>query len=106
MGRILFAALALVGAVGTAAVYWYGSRSVINGSLKLGSVVALAALVRQLYSPLTDLAGARVDLLTAMVSFERCFEVLDAPRSIEEMPGARELDAADARVEVHDVWFR
>ena len=91
MGRVLFAALALVGAVGTAAVYWYGSRAVVNGSLKLGAVVALAALVSKLYSPLTDLAGARVDLLTAMVSFERCFEVLDAPRAIQEAPEARAL---------------
>ena len=106
MGRVLFAALALVGAVGTAAVYWYGSRAVVNGSLKLGAVVALAALVSRLYGPLTDLAGARVDLLTAMVSFERCFEVLDAPLAITEIEGARSLPNPKGLVDVADVWFR
>jgi ATP-binding cassette subfamily B protein len=105
-GRILFAALGLVGAVGTAGVYWLGARSVIRGSLELGTVVALAAYVQRLYSPLTDLAGARVELLTAMVSFERVFEVLDAPRAIEEAPGAVTLDRARGLVEVDDVWFR
>ena len=105
-GRILFAALGLVGAVGTAGVYWLGARSVIRGTLELGTVVALAAYVQRLYSPLTDLAGARVDLLTAMVSFERVFEVLDAPRSVEEAPDAVALQRPRGLVEVDDVWFR
>ncbi|MBW3669399.1 MAG: ABC transporter ATP-binding protein/permease [Actinobacteria bacterium] len=105
-GRILFAALGLVGAVGTAGVYWLGARSVIRGTLELGTVVALAAYVQRLYSPLTDLAGARVDLLTAMVSFERVFEVLDAPRAIEEAPDAVGLERPRGLVEVDDVWFR
>ena len=105
-GRILFAALGLVGAVGTAGVYWLGARSVIRGSLELGTVVALAAYVQRLYSPLTDLAGARVDLLTAMVSFERVFEVLDAPRSVDEAPDAVALERPRGMVEVDDVWFR
>ena len=105
-GRILFAALSLVGAVGTAGVYWLGARSVIRGSLELGTVVAMAAYVQRLYSPLTELAGARVELLTAMVSFERVFEVLDAPRAIEEAPGAVPLTRPRGHVEVDDVWFR
>jgi ATP-binding cassette subfamily B protein len=105
-GRILFAALGLVGAVGTAGVYWLGARQVIRGSLELGTVVALAAYVQRLYSPLTDLAGARVELLTAMVSFERVFEVLDAPRAIEEAPDASPLTHPRGEVEVDDVWFR
>jgi ATP-binding cassette subfamily B protein len=105
-GRILFAALGLIGAVGTAGVYWLGARRVIQGSLELGTVVALAAYVQRLYQPLTDLAGARVDVLTAMVSFERVFEVLDAPTAIEEAPGAVPLGAIRGRVEFDDVWFR
>jgi ATP-binding cassette subfamily B protein len=105
-GRILFAALGLVGAVGTAGVYWLGARSVIRGTLELGTVVAMAAYVQRLYSPLTDLAGARVELLTAMVSFERVFEVLDAPRAIEEAPEAVPLVRPRGLVEVDDVWFR
>ncbi|MDQ1437938.1 MAG: ATP-binding cassette, subfamily bacterial [Acidimicrobiaceae bacterium] len=106
VGRSLFAALALIGAVGTALVYWMGGRSIANGSLTVGTVVALAALVQRLYAPLTDLASARVDLLTAMVSFERCFELLDAPRTITEKPDALTLSNPTGLVEVDDVWFQ
>jgi ATP-binding cassette subfamily B protein len=106
-GRILFAALTLIGAVGTAAVYWLGSRAVVRGELQIGTVVALAAYVTRLYQPLSDLAGARVDLLGALVSFERVFEVLDAPRAIEDAPDAALLPApAAGRVVASDVWFR
>jgi ATP-binding cassette subfamily B protein len=107
LGRILFAALSLVGAVGTAAVYWLGGRSVVTGSLKVGSVVALAAYVTRLYSPLTDLASTRVDVLTALVSFDRVFEVLDAPRVIEDRPGAEPLPRpVRGQIEMEDVSFR
>jgi ATP-binding cassette subfamily B protein len=107
LGRILFAALSLIGAVGTAAVYWLGAREVVNGSLKLGVVVALAAYVTRLYQPLTDLASTRVDVLTAMVSFDRVFEVLDAPRAIDDKPGAQPLPRPVAgRIDVSDVSFR
>lgn len=106
VGRMLFAALALFGAVGTAMVYWLGGRSIASGSLTVGTVVALAALVQRLYAPLTDLASARVDLLTAMVSFERCFELLDAPRAITEKPNADTLTDPRGLVEVEDVWFQ
>jgi ATP-binding cassette subfamily B protein len=107
LGRILFAALSLVGAVGTAAVYWLGGRSVVNGSLKVGAVVALAAYVTRLYSPLTDLASTRVDVLTTLVSFDRVFEVLDAPRVIEDRPGAEPLPRpVQGRIELEDVSFR
>ncbi|MDQ3758156.1 MAG: ABC transporter transmembrane domain-containing protein, partial [Actinomycetota bacterium] len=105
-GRILFAALGLIGAVGTAGVYWLGARSVINGGLELGTVVALAAYVQRLYQPLTELAGARIDVLTAMVSFERVFEVLDAPQAIVEAPEAVALARPRGAVEFEDVWFR
>jgi ATP-binding cassette subfamily B protein len=107
LGRILFAALSLVGAVGTAAVYWLGGRAVVTGSLKVGAVVALAAYVTRLYSPLTDLASTRVDVLTTLVSFDRVFEVLDAPRVIEDRPGAEPLPRpVQGRVEMEDVSFR
>jgi ATP-binding cassette, subfamily B, bacterial len=104
--RLYYASLTLMGAIGTAAVYWLGGRAVINGTLTLGSLVALAALVSRLYSPLTDLSGARVELLTALVSFERCFEVLDAPHAIADRDGATDLVDPTGRVEVEDVWFR
>src|SRR6202022_1894637 len=107
LGRILFAALSLVGAVGTAAVYWLGGRAAATGSLKLGAVVALAAYVTRLYSPLTDLASTRVDVLTALVSFDRVFEVLDTPRAIDDKPGALPLpQPVMGRIEATDVRFR
>ncbi len=104
--RLYYASLTLMGALGTAGVYWVGSRAVIGGSLKIGGLVALSAYVARLYSPLTDLAGARVDLLTALVSFERCFEVLDAPHSIVESPDAHALPDAKGEVRFDNVWFR
>jgi len=106
-GRLYYGSLALVGAIGTAAVYWIGGRGLITGSLKVGTLTALAAYVSKLYSPLTDLASARVDLLTALVSFERVFEVLDAPVAVADLPGAAPLpQPAAGRIDVEDVWFR
>ena len=107
--RIYYATLALGGAVGTAGVYWLGGHAVIDGAMKIGTLTALVAYVARLYSPLTDLASARVDLLSALVSFDRVFEVLDAPRAIADRPGAVALDATGpvrGRVELVDVWFR
>ena len=86
LSRYLFASLSLVGAVGTAAVYWLGGHAAVNGHLAVGTVVALAAYVTRLYSPLTDLASSQVDVLGAVVSFDRVFEVLDTPPSVADRP--------------------
>jgi ATP-binding cassette, subfamily B, bacterial len=105
--RLYYGGLALVGAVGTAAVYWIGGRGLIDGTLQVGTLTALAAYVSRLYSPLTDLASARVDLLTALVSFERVFEVLDTPPAVDDLPGAQPLpNPVAGRIDVEDVWFR
>jgi ATP-binding cassette subfamily B protein len=104
-GRTFFIALGLVGAIGTAAVYWVGGLQVINGTLSLGTLVALAAYVTRLYGPLTALSNAHVDLLTAMVSFERVFEVLDAPLPLVDRPGAVDLVATRGRIEFDRVRF-
>jgi ATP-binding cassette subfamily B protein len=107
LSRYLFASLSLVGAVGTAAVYWLGGREAVLGSLSVGTVVALAAYVTKLYSPLTDLASAQTDVLGAIVSFDRVFEVLDTPASVADRPGAAPLPAPlEGRVEANQVWFR
>ena len=105
-GRIYYGSLALLGALGTAAVYWLGGRAVIRGSLTIGTLTALAAYVTKLYSPLTDLASARVDLLTALVSFERVFEVLDRTPSVAEAPDAVQLADPVGDLVVDDVWVR
>jgi ATP-binding cassette, subfamily B, bacterial len=106
LSRYLFAALSLVGAVGTAAVYWLGGRQAVTGHLAVGTVVALAAYVTRLYSPLTDLASTRVDVLGAVVSFDRVFEVLDTPPSVADKPDAVPLESVEGRIEARDVWFR
>jgi ATP-binding cassette subfamily B protein len=104
--RLYYASLTFIGALGTAAVYWIGARAVINGSLSVGELVALSLLVSRLYSPLTDLASARVDLLGALVSFERCFEILDAPLPILDKDDAVDLDRCRGEVVFDDVRFR
>ncbi len=105
-GRVFFVALGLVGALGTAAVYGVGAIMVVNDGISTGTLVAMAALVTRVYQPLTGLTNARVDLMTSMVSFERVFEVLDAPEAIRERPGAVALVAPTGAVEFDNVVFR
>lgn len=106
LGRVFFVALGLVAAVGTAAIYGIGGQLVVSGDITAGTLVALAALVTRVYQPLTGLTNARVDLMTSMVSFERVFEVLDAPEPIADRPGAVDLVAPRGEVELRDVTFR
>ena len=94
-GRTFFIALGLVGAVGTAAVYGIGGHLVISGAIELGTLVAMAAFVTRIYTPLTGLTNARVDIMTAFVSFDRVFEVLDLPNPIADRPGAVDLVEPD-----------
>jgi ATP-binding cassette subfamily B protein len=105
-GRVFFVALGLVGALGAAAIYGVGAHLVVSGTITSGTLVALAALVTRVYQPLTGLTNARVDLMTAMVSFERVFEVLDAPEFVSDRPGAIDLVEPKGRVEFRDVTFR
>lgn len=104
-GRTFFVALGLVGALAGAAVYWIGGGLAISGSISPGTLVALAAFVSRIYGPLTQLTNARVDVMTAFVSFERVFEVLDAPSPIQDRPGAVDLVAPRGRIELDDVRF-
>jgi ATP-binding cassette subfamily B protein len=106
LGRVFFVALGLVAAVGTVAIYGVGAQLAISGSISDGTLVALAALVTRIYQPLTGLTNARVDLMTSMVSFERVFEVLDAPEPITDKPGAVDLVDPAGLVELDHVTFR
>lgn len=106
LGRVFFVALGLVAAVGTAAIYGLGALLVVDGDITSGTLVALAALVTRVYQPLTGLTNARVDLMTSMVSFERVFEVLDAPEPIVDRPGAVDLVDCTGRVTLDSVVFR
>ena len=105
-GRIFFAALGLVAAVGTALVYWLGAQMVISRELSLGDLTALALLVTRIYGPLTSLTNARVDVLLALVSFDRVFELLDTERMIDDAPDAATLTGPVGLVELDAVTFR
>jgi ATP-binding cassette subfamily B protein len=105
-GRVFFVALGLVGALGAAAVYGVGAFFAVDGRITGGTLVTLAALVSRVYQPLTGLTNARVDLMTSMVSFERVFEVLDAPEPITDRPGAVDLVRPAGRIELDHVRFR
>jgi ATP-binding cassette, subfamily B, bacterial len=104
--RVLFVALGLVAAVGTAVVYFVGGNLVISGTLSIGTVAAFVIYVSQIYQPLTQLTNARVDVLTALVSFERVFEVLDFKPLVADRPGAFDLMAPKGHVQLDHVWFR
>lgn len=97
--------LTLVSALALALVYGLGGFYAVRGQLDAGAVVALALLLTRLYSPLTALAGARVDVMSALVSFERVFEVLDLAPLIEDRPDAGEVPAGPVSVEFDDVTF-
>ena len=110
-GIVFDIALGLVGAFLTASLYWWGANQVLDDKgFTVGTLVAMSILAQRIYGPLTDLASARIDFVTAFVSFERIFEVLDAPVSIQDAPNAVALPPATpgngARIEFDDVWFR
>ncbi len=107
MNRTVFmVALGLVAAVATAMVYGFGGVMAVNGMLTVGTLLALAALLARLYAPLTALSNVRVDIMTALVSFERVFEVLDLRPLIEEKPDAQPLPDGPLDVELDSVAFR
>ena len=103
--RVFMATMGLVGAVGTAAVYWWGGSSVIDGTLTIGTLTALAALVIRIYEPLTSLTNARIDVMSAFVSFERVFEVLDTPAPITDAPNPVNLDPVRGEIRFDEVTF-
>ncbi|MDQ1434084.1 MAG: ATP-binding cassette, subfamily bacterial [Actinomycetota bacterium] len=104
--RILLVALGLVTAVGTAIVYWIGGNLAVSGTISAGDLAAFAAYVALIYQPLAQLTNSRVDVLTALVSFERVFEVIDFPAAITDAPDAVDLVQPKGRIQLDHVWFR
>ena len=90
--RVFGATLMLIPALATALVYGVGGVLAIQGTLTVGTLLALATLLLRLLGPLQGLSNVRIDVMTALVSFERVFEVLDLPSMIDEQPDA--VDAA------------
>jgi ATP-binding cassette subfamily B protein len=111
-GSTLFIALTLLASLATAVVYGLGGALVIHGAFQLGTLVALTALLGRLYGPITALSNVQVDVMTALVSFDRVFEVLDLQPLIAERPGAVALPwggaggSAALAVEFDHVSFR
>lgn len=99
VSRTFFMMLGVVGAVGTAVVYWVGGYMAIADALTVGTIVALGAYLTQVYSPLMALTNAPVEFAQSMVSFERVFEVLDIPIEIQEKENAVTLAVADGQPE-------
>jgi ATP-binding cassette subfamily B protein len=104
--RTFFAAMMLVAALAQALVYGLGGWYAVIGRLDAGAVVSLALLLTRLYGPITALSNVRIDVMGALVSFDRVFEVLDLPPAIAEKPGAVDVPKGAATVEFRDVHFR
>ncbi len=104
--RFFIASLSLTAALATALVYGWGGVQAVDGALSVGTVVALASYLTRLYGPLTALSNVQIDVMTALVSFDRVFEVLDLPPMIAEKPDARPIPPGPARIEFDHVDFR
>ncbi len=104
--RFFIAALSLTAALATAVVYGWGGLQAVDGALSVGTVVALASYLTRLYAPLTALSNVQIDVMTALVSFDRVFEVLDLEPMIADRPDARPVPPGPATVEFDHVDFR
>ena len=104
--RLFAASLMLIPALATALVYGVGGWLVVGGGLSIGTLLALATLLLRLLGPLQGLSNVRIDVMTALVSFERVFEILDLPTTVPERPDAVTLPRSSARVEFDRVSFR
>jgi ATP-binding cassette subfamily B protein len=103
--RVFVATMMLVPALATALVYGVGGHLVIDDALTIGTVLALATLLLRLLGPLQSLSNVRIDVMTALVSFDRVFEVLDLPSLVQEREDARVLPRSAARLEFDGVGF-
>jgi ATP-binding cassette, subfamily B, bacterial len=102
---VFMAALLLTASLATALVYGWGGVLSVHHVLEVGSLVALTAYLNRLYGPLTALSNVQVDVMTALVSFDRVFEVLDLPPMIDEKPDAATIPRGPATIEFDHVDF-
>ena len=103
--RIFFVALTTVATIATAIVYGLGGVLVVDQALTLGTLLALAALLGRLYGPLTGLSNVRVDVMTALVSFERVFEILDLKPLIKDPEVSKKLPEGPLGIRFKNVSF-
>jgi ATP-binding cassette subfamily B protein len=105
LNRLFFISLTSVASVATAFAYGFGGHLAVSGSISVGTLLALTALLARLYGPLTALSNVRVDVMSSLVSFERIFEVLDLQPMVNEKPDAKVLSGGSAEVEFKEVRF-
>ncbi len=105
LNRIFFIALISIAAVATAFAYGIGGHQAINGTVTVGTLLAITSLLARLYGPLTALSNVRVDVMTTLVSFERVFEVLDLEPMVKDKVNAVEIPLKDLDIEFRDVHF-
>lgn len=105
LNRLFFISLTSIASVATAFAYGFGGHLAIDGSITVGTLLALTALLTRLYGPITALSNVRVDVMTALVSFERIFEVLDLHPMVTQKSDATELKPGAARIDVRDIHF-
>ena len=105
-GSLLFSMMTLITALAMAMVYGVGGVLAIDGAFEVGTLVALTTLLTRLYGPVTTLSNVHVEIMTALVSFDRVFEVLDLEPAIKESPDARPLPTGSLSVEFDRVSFR
>lgn len=106
LNRIFFVSILSVASIATAIAYGVGGHLAISGAITVGSLLAITTLLARLYGPITSLTNVRVDVMTALVSFERVFEVLDLEPMVRDNPGAKELKASKPTVVFDHVEFR
>ena len=97
LGSQFWALLGGVSVIGTALVYWVGGHLVLDHVFTIGTIVAFAAYLGQLYGPMQYLIDVPIEFSTSMVSFERVFEIVDLPVEIEEKPDALKLENVSGR---------
>jgi len=103
--RLFFVALTLTASLATAFAYGYGGVRAANGTMAVGTVVAITAYLARLYAPLSQLSNVNLDVMTTLVSFERIFEVLDLVPMLQEDPDAVAIPRGPATVEFDHVQF-
>ncbi len=105
LNRVFFIALTSVAAIATAIAYGIGGQLAISGEISVGTLLAIAALLARLYGPLTALSNVRVDVMSALVSFERVFEVLDLEPMVKDLPDAIEIRSIQPGLKFDSVRF-
>ncbi len=105
LNRLFFVSLTSVAAVATAVAYGFGGHLAISGSITVGTLLAITALLARLYGPLTALSNVRVDVMSSLVSFERIFEVLDLEPMVKEKANAITLSPGPAEISFNNVRF-